>query len=244
MDQSERIVEKYLQSLELGTIVFEPDGNVPPDFSIGGMIGVEVRRLNQNYHLKDSRTEGLEQVAIPLWQRTEKYFPAIGKSIDGESWYVTLIYKRPQIAWKIAEPIIRRELFMFMNAQNRQPITIRINDTLQLKLRRAGKDQGSFFLLGSSLDRDSGGWVLSEVETNLMLCVAEKARKVSPYRSRYASWWLILVDHIALGVRECEQERFRASLVVNAEFSAWGKVILIDPRDHCRAFEIWPRTEC
>ena len=67
MDESERIVEKYLLALELGTVVFEPDGNIPPDFSVGGRIGVEVRRLNQNYQNSNGRSQGLEELAIPLW---------------------------------------------------------------------------------------------------------------------------------------------------------------------------------
>lgn len=241
MDESEKLVEKYLRSLKVGTIVFEPDGNIPPDFSAAGVLGVEVRRLNQNYHFEDARTEGLEQISIPLWQRFEKYFPTIGKSVDGESWFISIRYQRPQASWKTVEPIIRRELLSFMTEPNRANTTININDTLQLKLRRTEKDHGSFFLLGSGVDRDAGGWVLSEVEANLKLCVIEKSRKISRYRSKYKSWWLILVDHIAFGVNECEQERLRTGLATTIEFSDWEKIILIDPRSHFRTFEIWPK---
>ncbi|MDO9271654.1 MAG: hypothetical protein Q7T94_01375 [Rugosibacter sp.] len=66
MDDSERLAEKYLLALNCGEVVFEPDGNIPPDFSVDARIGVEVRRLNQNYEKSDGSIEGLEELAIPL----------------------------------------------------------------------------------------------------------------------------------------------------------------------------------
>ncbi len=47
MNRDERIVEGYLNSLNLGKAVYEPDGKVPPDFLVDGRIAIEVRRLNQ-----------------------------------------------------------------------------------------------------------------------------------------------------------------------------------------------------
>ena len=48
MNDSEKSVYEYLTSLGLGAVVYEPDGKVPPDFSVDGRTAVEVRRLNQN----------------------------------------------------------------------------------------------------------------------------------------------------------------------------------------------------
>jgi hypothetical protein len=31
MDDSERLANHYLHSLNLGDVVYEPDGNIPPD---------------------------------------------------------------------------------------------------------------------------------------------------------------------------------------------------------------------
>ena len=90
MDDSERLADQYLRSLCLGGVVYEPDGNVPPDFCIGGKIAVEVRRLNQNYQFPDGSRQGLEQLAIPLWKRFKAYLPSIGPSLNGECWYVGL----------------------------------------------------------------------------------------------------------------------------------------------------------
>ena len=45
-NEDEKIVYKYLQSLGYTDIIYEPDGNIPPDFLIDDTIAVEVRRLN------------------------------------------------------------------------------------------------------------------------------------------------------------------------------------------------------
>ena len=69
MDETVLLADRDLRSLELGPVVYEPDGNVPPDFAIDGSIAVEVRRLNQNYEEPDG-AEGLEELRIPLLRLT------------------------------------------------------------------------------------------------------------------------------------------------------------------------------
>jgi hypothetical protein len=49
MNREEKVAKTYLEKLGLGEVLFEPNGNVPPDFLINGRIAVEVRRLNQHY---------------------------------------------------------------------------------------------------------------------------------------------------------------------------------------------------
>ncbi len=65
MDDSERTILEYLQNQDLGDVVYEPDGNVPPDFLVNGRIAVEVRRLNENVET-DEGHRGLEEIAKPL----------------------------------------------------------------------------------------------------------------------------------------------------------------------------------
>ena len=52
MKQEEKWVEEYLTHRGFRDIVYEPDGNVPPDFLIDGKIAIEVRRLNQHHEDK------------------------------------------------------------------------------------------------------------------------------------------------------------------------------------------------
>ncbi|SCY17639.1 hypothetical protein [Nitrosospira sp. Nsp13] len=237
MDNSEQLVEQYLIGLNRGAVIFEPNGNIPPDFSLESTIGVEVRRLNQNYEYSDGSAKGLETLAIPLWQRLHRLLPSIGPSIDGESWFVGTDFRRPIGRWAPLWTRIRRELVSFMVAPNRKQCTLPVTVNFQLDLIRASKDHGSFFLLGASSDGDSGGWVMGEVGKNLQLCIAEKEKKIAPYRAKYSEWWLILPDHIDFGVDPEDHERYRTWLMPNLRHS-FAKIVLLDPRNHHRWFEL------
>ena len=236
MDDSERLADQYLRSLSLGDVVYEPDGNSPPDFLVGTDIAVEVRRLNQNYEFSDGSKHGLEQLAIPLWKRFKTYLPTLGQSADGECWYVRPDFRRPLEEWKTLRPLIDSELRGFMACPLRSQTTVQITPSLSLDLLRSGKDHGSFFLLGTSNDDDSGGWVMGEVERNLRLCIAEKEQKIEPYRSKYPEWWLVLADHIDYAMDDEDRPVFRAEVMPRIQHR-FSKIVLIDPRDYRRAFE-------
>ena len=50
MNREELLAKNYLESLNLSSIIYEPDGNIPPDFLVDNHIAVEVTRLNE--HIK------------------------------------------------------------------------------------------------------------------------------------------------------------------------------------------------
>jgi hypothetical protein len=237
MNDAECLARRYLRDLGRGTPVHEPDGNVPPDFSLPGGVAVEVRRLNQNHQNADGSTEGLEEFAIPLWQRLKRLLPGLGPSVAGESWFVGMDFRRPVGTWKPLREGIERELLAFMNTPHRERCTLAISKNFELDLMRAGGDYGSFFLLGASSDDDSGGWVMGEVERNLRICIAEKERKIAPYRDRYAEWWLVLSDHIDFGMDSEDHETFRTVVMPRLPHS-FDRIVLLDPRNHRRALEI------
>jgi hypothetical protein len=237
MDESERLAEQFLLGLGVGAVVFEPDGNVPPDFAVGRNIGVEVRRLNQNYVWSDGSTEGLETLAIPLWQRLKRLLLSLGPSVGGESWFVGMDFRRPIGPWRPLEAKIKKALFAFMQSSTRTRTSIQVLPNFELDLICASKDHGTFFLLGASSDDDSGGWVMGEVERNLRICITEKERKIAPYRSQYTEWWLVLIDHIDFSMDLDDREVFRAEVMPGVPHS-FDKIILIDPRDYQSAFEV------
>lgn len=47
MNGDEKIAENYLISEGYINIIYEPNGNCPPDFVVNKEIAIEVRRLNQ-----------------------------------------------------------------------------------------------------------------------------------------------------------------------------------------------------
>ena len=237
MDESERIAEKYLLSLGLGAVDFEPDGNVPPDFSVGGVVAVEVRRLNQNYEFSDGRVQGLEEISIPLLDKMKKSLSSIGPSLNGECWYVGLSYARPMKNWKILWPQIEEWLRSFMLKEERLPISTKIDNCIEIDLIKSGKDHGFFFMLGVSVDEDSGGWVFQEIERNLLFCVSEKEQKILPYLSKYDRWWLVLVDHVAYGLDQEDRDEFRRYVLPKIS-PVFEKIVLLSPLGNGRPFEI------
>lgn len=235
MDQSESLVEQYLRSLGFSSVIYEPDGNVPPDFLADHQIAVEVRRLNQNYTSPSGTTKGLEETLVPLWQRLEHYLPKLGPSRNGESWYVCFSFVRPAVNWRTLKPKLRAELETFMRSSNRGHRSLSITDTVALDLIRAGRTYSSFFVLGTVSNNNSGGAIIEEVERNLRFCIDEKTQKIAQYRHKYSEWWLILPDYIGFGLDLEDQQQFRQ--LVNI-LHTWNKVILLDPRAYDRAFEI------
>jgi len=235
MDESEKLVAQFLAYKGFQKIFYEPDGNIPPDFLVDGRIAVEVRRLNQNVTSKNGNFEGLEETAIPLWHKVNKLVLSMGLSLNQESWFVCIDFHRPVDSWKKLESKIRLALNIFRRNPSRSNCTLIISPSFQIDILRAGKVHDTFFLMGGSSDDDSGGWVLAEIEKNLKLCVAEKREKIKHVRSKYDEWWLVLPDHIGYGLDEIDKEQFRESISLEHD---WDKVILLDPRNHTRWFEI------
>jgi hypothetical protein len=234
MDSSENIGFTYLSHQGFKDVVYEPDGNVPPDFLLDGHIAVEVRRLNQNEQTA-SGSHGLEEVAKPLWARMNRLVESLGPPTAGASWYVCYRFRRPVPPWKRLEPRLRAVLRDFRDGSNHERARIDFGDGFHLQLLAAGTLYPTFFVLGGCVDRDSGGWVLPELERNLRICVAEKSRKVSRVRAKYPEWWLLLVDHIGHGLSKVDREQFRQQLRMIHD---WDKIILVDPLNPKRAFEL------
>lgn len=236
MDTSETLAFHYLTSLHLGDVVYEPDGNVPPDFLVNGRIAVEVRRLNQNSEGRLGRPQGLEELVIPLRHKIQKCLREYGPSQDGECWYVGYGFRRPLDSWKVLRPLIDEALTEFKRSPERIRKKIKLTKRFNIDFFPAGVDHGSFYILGVHMDEDSGGWVMSELDRNLRICIAQKEAKVLPYRQKYPIWWLVLDDHIDYAVDYEDRERFKAEVTQRIRHS-FDKIVLLDPRGKRRAFE-------
>jgi hypothetical protein len=65
MDYSEKVAMNHLRFRGHHDVLYEPDGNVPPDFLVDRRIAVEVRRLGQTDSGFEPR-KALEESSIPL----------------------------------------------------------------------------------------------------------------------------------------------------------------------------------
>ena len=232
MDKAEELAERYLKSCGFSSVIYEPDGNVPPDFLCGGHVAVEVRRLNQSFQDGIAR-RGLAETEVPLLKRMELLLPKLGPPVHDRSWFVFYRFSRPLPKWKILERAIVQQLKDF--AANPVPFDKRLLPGFELSVFAASKVHESCFILGGFIDAQSGGWVISEVVENLTHAIAGKTEKVAPYRHRYPTWWLVFVDQIAYGFDEFDQKAFRTEVRLN---HAFDKVILLDPNNPRRSFEL------
>ncbi len=230
MNRDERIVESYLKSLQLGEVVYEPDGKVPPDFLVDGRIAVEARRLNQHFQV-EGESRGLEEDSIPLRQALENLLEEFGSSSDQPNWFVSFQFRRPILDRKELMPQIRAALHRFLQSPADETWYIPINDRFELTIVRGSKVTGLRFLIGGYDDMDAGGWVVSEIVRNLSTYVVEKTQKVAPYRSKYPIWWLIFVDYIGWADDEAEVRRYIE------RSKEWDRVLLLNPGNE-RAYEI------
>lgn len=227
MKIEERIAEGYLRGLGVGSVIFEPDGNIPPDFSVGSSTGVEVRRLNQNYFGQDD-PKGLEELSVPLWQILEKVASELDSQFAGKSYWIFAKYWRPpkQSGGETAKSV-RDSLEDFLRRGGKVPDEFAVNEHLNLAVYPASPVQGRLFRLGGCIDRDSGGWLVPMYADNISYCIKEKSLKIAPCKDRYDTWWLLLVDFMGWGINNSEELELRSMVPSLGHFD---RVILIDNR--------------
>jgi hypothetical protein len=90
-------------------------------------------------------------------------------------------------------------------------------------------------VFGGYTDGDSGGFVLSELDRNIRICVTEKTKKISRVRERYPHWWLVLVDHVGYGLSGSDREQLRQLVQLD---HSWNKIILVNPLDATQGYEL------
>lgn len=227
MNREEEIAEAYLKSRGFEDIQFEPDGNVPPDFVLDGEIAVEVRRLNQ-HHEGNGKTEALESVGFKLIPMLNNLLKSYGGENHASSSFVCITYQRP--VGKVKERI--KEIKCILDhhlTKLKIPGVYKVNDSIEIELLPASKRHESPYVLGSMSDMNSGGFVVSEVYRNLQLVIEEKNKKIAPYKHKYKSWWLVLIDQIGYGMDEEDIESLKE---LEIERNSWDKVVFVSPIKH------------
>ena len=232
MDASEALVEKLLKNMGFQSVVYEPDGNTPPDFLADGRVAVEVRRLNQNHDLGGGK-RGLEETSIPLWLKVEKLAHSLGPAAN-ESWFLFFRFSRPVKPWKQLEPKLRAALAAFMAQPERNSGIIYTDEHFELDVIRASQPLEHYFRMGGNSDHQSGGFIVAEMLDNIAHCAAEKLQKIANIRSKYPEWWLVLTDHIGLGLDDHDKQQ----LLDDAKRPVgWDKIVVVSPSNPAKWLE-------
>lgn len=234
MNREERIAGTYLKSLGVGEVVFEPNGNIPPDFSLAGRIAIEVRRLNQ-HSFRNGEIRGLEETSIPLFGLLPSALSEFDSLYEGHSYWVSIRFRRPIGKSSFVKKAITKALSAFLKEPLQLPCDLRVTENIYFHLFSSQAVEGKVFRFASGTDRESGGFVLSEFTKNFKHCVEEKAQKVKNYRDRYSLWWLVLVDHIAHGFEEAAKDEVKSMI---GPITPWDKVVVLDSISGNRMLEI------
>ncbi|MFD2246721.1 hypothetical protein [Pontibacter ruber] len=237
MNREEEIVYQFLLDKNYEDVQHEPNClgnncNIPPDFSIKGNIGIEVRRLNQ-HHFTESKIEPLEQLDYNLIPKIDSLLKSYNNSQFEKSSFVTINFKRPIKADKNFIKKLKQALDEHLKSLSTSKILHFGN--LTLKLHPASTSLGSAYHLGAIVDSDSGGGVVSNIYRNLEIVLEEKQNKVRSHHNRYDSWWLILVDYISYGLSTHDLEQLNAL----PQFEhCFDKVLLLSPLDVTHVSEV------
>jgi hypothetical protein len=179
MDTSEDLVRQYLESRGFSNIVFEPDGNIPPDFVIEGRIAIEVRRLNQSLE-SGGKLRGLEETAYPLCGKIESLLKSLGPPRSQPSWFVFHHFSRPIPSWPDLEAKILKccaDVASRTDTASGARLEAKLHENFELTFICTSTTHDHLFLMGGSSDYDSGGWVLAEMEKNIQYCIDEKTER-------------------------------------------------------------------
>lgn len=235
MDREEGIVKKYLTLLGHQDVVYEPDGQVPPDFLVNGKIAVEVRRLNQHY-FESEAPKPLEQLEHSLRDRLTRLLQKYEIEPHDSSAFVFLNFQRPLQPSKNNLKKIKTELDLHL-AELDKPKKVDINDNLSIQFLPTLNRYESAYVYGGMTDNDTGGFLFSKMYKNLAIVIEEKQGKVKPYLNRYSSWWLALVDYLNFGSGLTEKELNQLKKTVPSDV-VFQKVLLISPTDPANAFTL------
>jgi len=233
LNREEKIARDYLTSCGHKNIIYEPDGNIPPDFSIEGAVGVEVRRLNQQ-HFAGTRPKGIEQEQVRLYQA----IAGVLREFDGDrpdtAYWIALRYQRPLGKLKEIKRLTREALEAFLQNRPPTPHEMKITHSLTVSVIRDEENRARRFEIGIDTDLDSGGWIIPMYVENIDYCIREKVEKIRPYREKYTTWWLILVDML-LSIWTVDIPEITRAV---KKPESLDRIIVVHPETARRVFEI------
>ena len=167
----------------------------------------------------------IEELHYKLNPALQKIIKTI-KSPDYEhSAYINIKYKRPLQVNKGLKTKISEVLYEHLPYLD-EAKKYRIHDNLEIQIFPAERKLNTVYHIGAVLDYDKTCFVVSETYNNLKIVITEKEEKIIPYKEKYQSWWLALVDTIGYGMTDYDINQFKELPAIETYF---GKILLIPP---------------
>jgi hypothetical protein len=152
--------------------------------------------LNQRFFHHGGTNEGLEQVDIRLSHALSRALSRIPFSEQGGSIYWGLKFGRPLLD-KIGKTVnqLAKEAQKYYQEGSRKPKEITANG-VALDLLPATASTGKAFMMGYTVDDDSGGMLGDIYPTSIRLALEDKLEKTKSIVAKFDRWILILVDDV------------------------------------------------
>lgn len=224
MKKEERIAQAYLQAMS-NDVIYEPDGNTPPDFKINKLIAVEVRRLNRTLSMGGKQI-GIEQAQFKVPPALNRVFREFDSSVPTDNYRILLSYRRPIGKISKIESVARTELQKFLMTKPQTPLKINLSDNVSITISKTNRTSAHVFYIGTGSDKDAAGFIAEMYIENINHCIAEKTNKIQQYKDKYPEWWLVLVDFLVGGIGEPEKTIVIQNII---NIHGWKKVIVIHP---------------
>jgi len=137
---------KYLRTNFGENVVFEPDGNIPPDFVINSIFAIEVRRLNQNFFDKE-KSEGLEQLSFPIFDVFNDVLKSFDSIYQGNTFWVFIDFERPlTINMQLAKRDMKVALINFLTSGVLNlPYKLSVNPKIEFTIYSSQSISGRIF---------------------------------------------------------------------------------------------------
>lgn len=224
MKLEERIACKYLEQLNLGSPVFEPDGNVSPDFTLH-QTAIEVRRLNRSFLNKGKIIISEEDIYINFLQILKDVVRDFNTLYANKSFFIAIDYIAPFKPGKSVKKQLKDKLKDFLNSHPRSmPFRLKINKNITLIIFESQPIEGCVFKFIGSMNYSLSA--ISELYSeNLKICIAEKSLKIKNYRHKYPDWCLLLVDIMEWDLNIDDLDKIKLSVT---DLGLFESVVVID----------------
>ena len=224
--------KQYLQTLKHSTLVYEPLGNVTPDFLLDNKTAIEVRRLNRNF-INSKNKLNIENIKITVIKKLKKLIEKFDHSPYTNSAYISITLFKPIEDEKKINVIKRVKKILKRHtphmSQNR---SYKIADCLKLTFIPTDKKSNIYIYSGCNNDFF---WIVHELQKTIQSAIDEKNKKIEKNFNLYNEWWLILVDSIVHGL---DSEDFTKLQNMQFDKQKFSKVIILSPKGEFKTLEL------
>jgi len=220
----EEIVQEYLHKISTD-VVHEPDGKIPPDFKLNQIIAIEVRRLNKNL-FAGQFSKGLEEDQHSLVDGLSEIIKEFDSPIPADNYGIELRISRPTPKINKLKSAARKELRSFLENKPNMPFEIKLSANVSIILSKDNRKSLKVFHIAVISDQGHCGWTAPDYVENINFCILEKTTRIQKYKFKYPEWWLVLIDSLAVGIKEPEKTFVIQHIIKGAD---WKKIIVIHP---------------